>query len=127
MTSKRVFLLSCCVCLAGALLFAQQKPITKNGLINALKIGGLSPNELAQQIRSRGVDFLLTPEVETELREARASSDVLEAVRVSQTSGAANVCKAPAALQLNQVVGLISYKLPDAFIAGQITSCHVSF
>ncbi len=109
------------------MLFAQQKQITKNGLIKALKVGGLSPVELTQQVSSRGVDFLLTPDVEMELRQAGASGEVIEGVRLGQTVGDVNVCKAPTALRTDHVVGLIGYKLPDAFIAAQITSCHVSF
>jgi hypothetical protein len=59
------------------------KPITKQGLIEALRIGGLSPQELAERVRERGVDFQLTPEVEAELRTATAQSELLEVVRTN--------------------------------------------
>jgi hypothetical protein len=66
------------------LIFAQPagtKPITKNGLIQALKIGGLSQKELSDQVTRRGVDFALNPDTENDLRHAGASGDLLKAVR----------------------------------------------
>lgn len=53
--------------LGSALAFAAPsnqpaKPITYEGLLKALKIGGLSTGELIDQVNHRGVDFELTPE-----------------------------------------------------------------
>ncbi len=55
----------------GGAAFAQAgKPITKDGLIKAVKINGLSTQELVQQIRTRGVAFKMTPSIEAEMRAA---------------------------------------------------------
>jgi hypothetical protein len=70
------------ILLLGGFAVAQApKPITKAGLLKALQIGGLSPAELVQQINTRGISFVLTPEVELELRAAGATPEVIEAVR----------------------------------------------
>jgi hypothetical protein len=66
------------VCPAGA---QAPKPIAKQGLIDALRIGGLTLQELIQFVRDRGVDFQVSPEVEAELRSAAAQRDLIEAVR----------------------------------------------
>jgi hypothetical protein len=70
---------------AGASAFAQStssgaKPITLKGLEDALKIGGLQDSELIGQIQSRGVDFILTPQITDALRGLGASAAVIQAV-----------------------------------------------
>ena len=55
--------------------------IKKKGLVEALKTGGLSSDELADQISQRGVNFKMTSEDEQELKNAGASPVVLQAVR----------------------------------------------
>src|SRR5438552_3736793 len=71
--------------IAGLSLCAMQaasaKPITKRGLVDALKIGGLTTSELVRKIKERGVNFAVTPEVEDELRKAGAPPEVVQAVR----------------------------------------------
>lgn len=57
------------------------KPISEKGLEDALKIGGLKPQELVGIIDKRGVDFLLTPDVEQQLRGDGATPEVIDAVR----------------------------------------------
>jgi hypothetical protein len=57
------------------------KPITKRGLLDALKIGGLTTSELVRKLKERGVNFAITPDVEDELRKAGASSEVIQAAR----------------------------------------------
>ena len=57
------------------------KPITKRGLLDALKIGGLTTAELVRKLKERGVNFAVTPDVEDELRKAGASSEVIHAAR----------------------------------------------
>ncbi|HEX8890473.1 MAG TPA: formylglycine-generating enzyme family protein [Pyrinomonadaceae bacterium] len=61
----------------------QQRPLRKDQLIQALQIGGVSSSEYVQRIRSRGVDFKLTPAIERELRAAGASSAMIEAIRAN--------------------------------------------
>jgi len=58
-----------------------KKPISKDGLVNAVKINGLSTAELVQEIRTRGVAFEMTAEVEAEMRQAGARPEVIEAAR----------------------------------------------
>lgn len=58
-------------------------PITQSGLLDALRIGGLSPKALIQEIKSRGVGFELTGPVEAELRAAGAKPAVIDAVRAN--------------------------------------------
>ena len=72
---------------AAALLFpaaapAQaKKPITREGLVKAVRINGLSTAELIEQVHSRGVNFQMTADAEAELRAAGARPEVIEAAR----------------------------------------------
>jgi hypothetical protein len=69
-------------CVAG--LSAQNsKPITYKGLLDSLKTHGLSNAELAKIIKARGVEFELTPAMESELKSAGADADLLAIVRAS--------------------------------------------
>src|ERR1044072_1303787 len=60
-----------------------KKPITRDGLVKAVRINGLSTAELMQQVQSRGVSFQMTPDAEAELRAAGARPEVIEAARAS--------------------------------------------
>jgi hypothetical protein len=60
-----------------------KKPITKDGLVKAVRINGLSTAELVQEIRTRGVAFQMTPAVESEMRQAGARPEVIEAARTN--------------------------------------------
>ena len=78
------------VLFACAALVAQSaKPITREGLEKALRLGGLQPAELTSQIRKRGVDFLLNTQIGDELRALGAGSDVIEAVGANYRGNAA--------------------------------------
>ena len=68
------------VCAAAAAQTAK-KPITKKGLTDAVKINGLTTQELVQQIERRGVDFEMTPDAESDLRSVGARPEVVEAAR----------------------------------------------
>jgi hypothetical protein len=74
-------------CACAALVFASaaslqaKKPITKQGLMNAVKINGLTTQELIQQIERRGVDFEMTASDESELQAVGARPEVIEAAR----------------------------------------------
>lgn len=68
------------LCPAGASAQAK-KPITREGLVKAVRINGLSTAELIQQIQSRGVSFRMTPDAEAELRAAGARPEVIAAAR----------------------------------------------
>jgi hypothetical protein len=60
-----------------------KKPISKDGLIKAVRINGLSTAELVQEIRTRGVAFQMTAAVESEMRQAGARPEVIEAARTN--------------------------------------------
>src|ERR671917_114885 len=66
-----------------------KKPITREGLVKAVRINGLSTAELIQQVQSRGVSFQMTAEAEAELRAAGARPEVIEAARANYRPGAA--------------------------------------
>ncbi|HLM54596.1 MAG TPA: hypothetical protein VK422_00610 [Pyrinomonadaceae bacterium] len=71
----------------GAL--AQTKPISREGLVKAVRINGLSTAELVQQIHMRGVAFEMTADAEAELRGAGARPEVIDAARSNYRPGAA--------------------------------------
>jgi hypothetical protein len=58
-----------------------KKPITREGLVAAVRINGLSTAELVQQVQSRGVSFQMTADAESELRGAGARPEVIETAR----------------------------------------------
>lgn len=60
-----------------------KKPITREGLVKAVRINGLSTAELVEQVRSRGVSFQMTADAEAELRAAGARPEVIEAARAN--------------------------------------------
>ncbi len=85
MASWRATLLICgLVGFCASIALAQNtKPISKDALMQALKIGGLSAQELVGIVHRRGVDFAVDPPVEAELRKAGAANEVIEAVKSS--------------------------------------------
>src|SRR5947209_4840825 len=87
------------VCAAAAAQTAK-KPITKKGLTDAVKINGLSTQELVQQIERRGVDFEMTPDAESDLRSVGARPEVIEAARSNYRAPALELQRShgPAAL-----------------------------
>jgi hypothetical protein len=59
----------------------KKNPISKDGLIKAVKINGLPTSELVQNIESRGVAFQMTPAIEQELKSVGGQPEVIEAAR----------------------------------------------
>jgi hypothetical protein len=55
-------------------------PITKRGLLEALRLKGLTETELIQHVQKRGVDFQLTAEQRMELKEAGAGQQLIDVV-----------------------------------------------
>jgi hypothetical protein len=66
---------------AGAAATQTKKPITKQGLMNAVKINGLTTRELVQQIERRGVDFEMSSSDESDLQGVGARPEIIEAAR----------------------------------------------
>ena len=85
--SSRLFFVALVAALAATLFAsaastqAGKKPITRKGLVEAVKINGLSTAEMIQFIQRRGVDFEMTADAEQELQQAGARPEVVEAAR----------------------------------------------
>jgi hypothetical protein len=77
------------LCIAAPASAQPGTPIAKSALVKTLKSGLSTPKELVGFIDSRGVDFVLTPDVEAELKAAGATPAVIEAVRAHSKAGAA--------------------------------------
>lgn len=60
-----------------------KKPISRQGLVNAVKINGLSTAELVGEIQKRGVAFEMTADAEQELRSVGARPEVIDAARAN--------------------------------------------
>ena len=57
-----------------------RQPYSKEAIVGLLK-GEVSPNRVAALARQRGINFPITPEVESELRQAGATDSLLAALR----------------------------------------------
>src|SRR5207248_7403573 len=84
--SLAALLAAAALLLFPAAAWAQTKPISREGLVKAVRINGLSTAELIQQIQTRGVSFQMTPDAEAELRNAGARPEVIEAALRSSAS-----------------------------------------
>lgn len=127
------------LCVAGAHTAASaqaKKPISKDGLVKAVRINGLSTAELVQEIRTRGVAFQMTPEVESEMRQAGARPEVIEAARsnyrasssapVVNTVGRAGVPKG-APLAKNEIVTMLQAGSPSSKVEQFVEARGVNF
>jgi hypothetical protein len=141
---KRARLLAAFFAAAAALLLfpaqapAQaKKPITREGLVRAVRINGLSTVELIQQVQSRGVSFEMTADAESELRAAGARPEVVEAARANYRPAAAPVREAPARgrsnvppgppLSKNEIVTMLQAGTPPARVEQFVEARGVSF
>ena len=115
-----------------------KKPITKDGLVKAIRINGLSTAELIQQIQSRGVAFQMTPEAEAEMRQAGARPEVIEAARSNYRPTAAapvvnagargnsNVPKGPP-LSKGEIVTMLQAGSPSSKVEQFVEARGVNF
>jgi TonB family protein len=71
------------VLLAGLCAAQTPKPIDREGLMEAVKLGGLGPQEIVGIIKDFGVDFRLTAEDEKQLRKLGADQRVIDAVKAN--------------------------------------------
>lgn len=137
------FLVACAAsivlaCAAVSTLAQAKKPISKDGLVKAVKINGLSTAELVQEIRTRGVAFQTTPSVESELRQAGARPEVVEAARSNYRPAAGgtavntggrgntNVPKG-APLSKNEIVTMLQAGSPSAKVEQFVETRGVNF
>jgi hypothetical protein len=116
---------------------AANGPITQKGLVDALKIGGLSVQELVQFVEKRGVDFQLNTDVERELRDAGAQTDLIDAIKKNfrGTSQATAAAPAPVAapppaakpLAKGEILTLLQVGTPSARIEQLVAARGVAF
>jgi hypothetical protein len=69
---------------------AASKPIKRDSLLEVVQRNLLSTRELVQRVEQRGVDFRLTPQDETQFRQAGARPELLAAVRANYRGAAVN-------------------------------------
>src|SRR5215207_2487257 len=100
MRSRVSFVALCVACaalvFAGAASTQTKKPITKQGLMNAVKINGLSTRELVAQIERRGVDFEVGASDESDLQSVGARPEIIEAARSNYRPAVAAARPTPA-------------------------------
>ncbi len=116
-----------------------KRPITREGLVKAVRINGLSTAELVQQVQSRGVSFQMTADAEAELRAAGARPEVVEAARANYRPGSAAPATANASargrsnvpagppLSKSEVVTMLQAGTPPARVEQFVEARGVSF
>jgi tetratricopeptide (TPR) repeat protein len=116
-----------------------KKPITREGLVKAVRINGLSTVELIQQVQLRGVSFQMTSDAEAELRAAGARPEVIEAARanyrpssaapVSNAGGRGGRSNVPAGppLSKNEIVTMLQAGTPSARVEQFVDARGVNF
>jgi hypothetical protein len=119
---------------AGVLLSAQSeeapnvKPISQQGIIEALRIGGLTTQEMIAIVKERGVAFQVTEPVEADLRAAGAPPSLIEAVRANYRPPVS----VPPTVQLgplskNEIATLLQVGAPSPRIEQIVNQRGVSF
>ncbi len=109
------------------------KPISQQGMLEALRIGGLTTQELVDIVKERGVAFQVTEQVEADLRAAGAQTPLIDAIRANYRAPAsATPASAPPAVQLgplskNEIATLLQVGTPPPRIAQIVNQRGVSF
>lgn len=109
------------------------KPISQEGLAEALRIGGLTNEELVGIVQKRGVAFQLDGQVESDLRAAGALTPLIEAIRTNYRPPAAAVSPVvPSVAQLapmakNEILTLLQVGTPSPRIAQLVGQRGVNF
>jgi formylglycine-generating enzyme required for sulfatase activity len=120
------------------------KPISSEGLLKALKIGGLPSSELVQIIGERGVDFEVNAAIEEQLKDAGATPEVIKAVRANYRppapppkppapapSPAPTPTPAPTpaddVLTNQTVIEMVAAKVPENLILAKIRTSKTQF
>jgi len=123
----------------AAALAQAVKPISREGLVKAVRINGLSTAELIQQIQTRGVSFQMTPDAEAELRNAGARPEVIEAARSNYRPGTSPVVNTGARgsnkpnvpagppLSKNEIVTMLQAGTPSARVEQFVDARGVNF
>ncbi|HEU4389101.1 MAG TPA: hypothetical protein VFV34_14970 [Blastocatellia bacterium] len=150
-TSRHPSLIIVSMCLLVSVLLgaslsqtSAKKPISKNGLLEAIRLNGLSTQELVNRVNQRGVNFRLTAQDEAEFRAAGARPELIDAVRANYraesvtttsttphtntttTKPPANVPAGPP-LSKNEIVTLLQSGVPAARVEQFVEVRGVSF
>jgi hypothetical protein len=99
------------------------KPISQQGLMEALRIGGLSTQELIEIVGKRGVAFQVTEPLEAELRAAGAQPSLIQAVRANYRPPAGQM----APFSKNDIITLLQAGAPLSRIEQLVKQRGVSF
>ena len=78
-----------------------KKPISKNGLLEAIRLNGLSTAELIERIQERGVNFQMTDDDVRDLQRAGARPELIEAVKANYRPGASSGSSRPDTPRIN--------------------------
>ncbi len=117
MRSRVSFVALCVACaalvFAGAASTQTKKPITKQGLVNAVKINGLSTRELVAQIERRGVDFEMSAADESDLQSVGARPEIIDAARANYRPAVAAARPTPANVPPRTNTGGPASNVPD--------------
>ena len=65
-----------------------KKPVSKNGLLEAIRLNGLSTAELIERIQERGVNFQMTDDDARDFQQAGARPELIEAVKANYRADA---------------------------------------
>src|SRR5262249_46274716 len=133
-----IFTLVTVVVAGGALQV--KKPISKKGLLEAIRLNGLSTSELIERIRERGVNFQMTDEDARDLQQAGARPELIEAVKVNyrpeggspgggstRNNGAEFNVPAGAPLSQNEIVTLLQSGVDSARVEKIVEARGVDF
>jgi hypothetical protein len=123
-----------------------KKPITKKGLLEAIRLNGLSTEELVDRINQRGVNFQMTGQDEGEFRAAGARPELIVAVksnyrpeaagpttatpsRPGATSPGRSTAGVPAGppLAKNEIITLLQSGVPPSRVEQFVEARGVSF
>src|SRR5215471_5317177 len=80
-----------------------KKPISKNGLLEAIRLNGLSTAELIERIQERGVNFQMTDDDVRDLQRAGARPELIEAVKANYRPGASSGSSRPDTPRINGI------------------------
>ncbi len=108
-------------------------PIVKDGLITALRSKQFNNQQIIERINTRGVDFQLTPAIESELIAAGARSPLIEAIRNNyrgSMKGGGNVSNGKFTgnpLGKDAIVALLQNGVSDAQVRKNVQARGVNF
>jgi len=118
-----------------------KKPISKNGLLEAIRLNGLSTAELIERIQERGVNFQMTDDDARDFQQAGARPELIEAVKANyradaspgsrpnppRNNGTDFTVPAGAPLSQNEVVTLLQSGVASARVEKIVEARGVDF